>query len=381
MLAGAAVLCFFRWQVWFGNPAEPLFTGDTLSYRLPCFGDDTVPGFVRTNQGWQDTKQSDVLRFILFGDVHNQLDSTDYAAILLRHDTVDGYAQLGDWMERGYFYYRQQLLGQLQGTGFDTLPVINCPGNHEYRKGVVRRLPEMWTDMFRHPMNGPARFLGTTYYIDFPNLRFIVIDTNGLQRLSDYTIVNTWVKSVLASAGNRFTVVMMHHPVFSDSMGRQSVPIYLTFRGALSKADLVFAGHDHNYARRLPFIDTNSARKFYLHKLSPRFDRVGSGTPMYQEIEVMQDILTLRTWYVDTCAVYDEVVLVGSHRGDAKPMSFVHWSGKEQIGMPDKYTNRNDLKVRRFIHRRAYRLRQDSLNHIEAFQPVPLVQDSTPVAQ
>ncbi len=381
LLAGVGVLCFFRWQVWFGNPAEPRYTGDTLTYRLPCFGDDSVPGFIRSDSGFVDTIQPHVLRLILLGDVHNQVDSAQYAALLLRHDSVDAYAQSGDWMERGYFYYEQQLLHQLAGTGLDILPVISCPGNHEYHKGFVRRLPDFWTDLFRHPMNGSARFQGTTYYVDFPNLRCIVIDTNGLQRLSDYTIVLTWLKRVMASAGDRFTMVIMHHPVYSAGMGRQNIPIRLTFRRQLSKADIVFAGHDHNYARRMPFIDTNSAHKFYLNKVHPRAARIASGQQLYELVEVENDTLRVATMLLDTALVYDRIAVVRTHNADMPRLVTAEGIGQEYIALPDKYKNRNDLKVRRFLHRRQYRLEQDSLNNIQTLQIAPLVKDSTAVAQ
>ena len=36
LLAGGAVLCIVRWQAWFGMPAEPQWTGETLSYTSPA---------------------------------------------------------------------------------------------------------------------------------------------------------------------------------------------------------------------------------------------------------------------------------------------------------------------------------------------------------
>lgn len=300
LLAGGAVLCSIRWQAWFGNPSEPAFKGDTLAYRFACFGDDSVPGFVQTEQGWQDTIEPSVLRIILFGDIHNQMDSADYAEVLVRHDSIDCYAQLGDWMERGYFYYEQQLYHQLAGTGMEALPVINCPGNHEYYKGLVRTLPERWTNMFRHPQNGPVRFAGTTYYVDFPQLRFIVLNTNGLQRLSDYTIVNTWLKKALRTAGDRYTLVMMHHPVYSSGKGRINLAIWLTFHWTLQEADVVFAGHDHSYAQRGHFINTNSSRKMYKNKRKNAVVSPSAQNRLYELIELYSDTLRIETLSLDS---------------------------------------------------------------------------------
>ncbi|MCQ2310854.1 MAG: metallophosphoesterase [Paludibacteraceae bacterium] len=307
LLAGGAVLCIFRWQAWFGMPAEPTYIGDTLQVQFRCFGNDSVPGFVPTEDGWQDINEPDVLRFIVFGDVHNQMDSADYATLLQRHGNVDFYAQLGDWMERCYFYYEQHLYHAIQGSGLDTLPIINCPGNHEYIKGLKVTLPERWLTMFHHPMNGPARFAGSTYYVDFPRLRIISLDTQGLQRLSDFTIVHGWLKKALKTADGRFTVIIMHHPIYSSGKGRMNVGIWMTFHSLLrNNVDLVFAGHDHGHDRKGHFINTNSSRKTYKQKgrhiieIDPKQE-----CRLYEVVEIKGDTFRVETWSLDSLNYID----------------------------------------------------------------------------
>lgn len=242
ILAVGVVICAFRWNVWFSNPAEPSWESDTLDIHF-----NTTIGDV-----------GDTLSILLLGDVHNSLTKEQYLTITDRHPQLDAYAQLGDFMERGYFYYAQQLVHELDGTPLRDLPIINCAGNHEYRKGIARRLPPMWFEMFPQPQNGPINFLGRTYYIDFPYLRYIVIDTNGIHDLRDFTRVVTWLKTILQGADGRFTVVMMHHPVLSSASGRFNLGVFTFFLRTLREADLVFAGHDHNYTRRLPFVNISS---------------------------------------------------------------------------------------------------------------------------
>lgn len=307
ILVGGAVLCAVRWHAWFANPVEPEFEGDTISYHFFTFGQDSVPGFVPTSNGWRDTIGPDTLQFILLGDVHNAVDSIQWALMAERHPKLDFYAQLGDFMERSYFYYAQQLYHQLNGTAFAQLPVITCPGNHEYMKGVVRRLPDTWYQIFAHPLNGPQRFLGSTYYVDFPSLRLVVIDTNGLQTISDFTIVHTWAMKALMSSGNRFRIVMMHHPVYSSAHGRQNILIYLAFRSLASKSDLIFSGHDHNYVRQLPFVGTNSTRKYHRPKNSaaPSY----ATKQLYELITITSDSLWMETRLIDSGELCDSVVL------------------------------------------------------------------------
>ncbi len=303
LLTGGIILCTVRWKAWFGNPEEPVWQQDTVVYRFRTFAEDSLPTFQvhyeqrgrQTVPVWHDTATPDSLVFIMLGDVHNGIDSLQWEMIYQRHPQVDFYAQLGDFIERGYFYYAQQLVSELEGTPFEALPVVTTPGNHEYRKGIVRRLPSLWYELFPQPKNGPKRFIGTTYFVDFPQLRLIAIDTNGLQRISDYTQVNTWVSQAIQDAGDRFVVVMMHHPVYSSAKGRQNVPVYITFRRILQQADLVFTGHDHTYARRLPFVGINSARKFYRAKESDKNEVVCSERQLYELVTLSRDTLTVET--------------------------------------------------------------------------------------
>ena len=240
LLAGGATVCAIRWQAWFGNPPEPKYNEPIIAHQFMTFDNDSV----------SDALQRDTLSFLLLGDIHNSLTNTDMSLLSERHPDIQFWAQLGDWMERPYLCYEQQIYQSLLGTRLDSLPIVAIPGNHEYLKGIVKTLPEHWKTIFPNPQNGPARFLGTTYYVDFPHLRLIAIDTDGLHRVSDYTQVAFWLKKTLREAGKKFTVVMMHHPVYSTAEGRSNPLMWLAFHSAMREADVVFSGHDHNYARR-----------------------------------------------------------------------------------------------------------------------------------
>ncbi len=355
LLLGGGILCAIRWKAWFGNPAEPEWTADTINYHFQTFVADTLPRFVRTDAGWQDTQSPDNLRIILLGDVHNSLSHADFDTLAARCPDIDCYAQLGDFVERGYFYYYQQLFHELSGSAFDSLPILSCPGNHEYKKGIHRTLRPSWYEIFPQPANGPKDFIGSTYYVDFPHLRFIAIDTYGLQVLHHFTRVNAWVNQAIRGAEGRFVVVMMHQPVFSCGAGRQDLLIYSTFREPLRRADLVFAGHDHNYSRRLPFVNTNTATKYYLNKLNPRDERICSGHRLYEVLDIVKDTLTMQTYLLESGALYDQVRIIGHGKDRIVKSDFV--TTPELIDLPERYAGKNTLHVRRFLNRRAARLK------------------------
>ena len=314
VLTGGAVLCAIRWEAWFGNPAEPKWTEQEITHQFITFNNDSVLRIL----------QCDTLSFILLGDIHNSLNNKDMQLLSERHPDVKFLAQLGDWMERPYYYYEQMMYKSLVGTRFDSLPVMAIPGNHEYLKGVVKTLPEHWKNIFPNPKNGPTRFLGTTYFVDFPQIRLIAIDTDVLHRISDYTQVAFWLKKTIREAENKFTVVMMHHPVYSTAKGRTNLLIWLTFRDAMREADVVFSGHDHNYARRTEqykarfwkreeptiFIATNASNKVYPIKPKTNYNTAFSGEAVYEYITVTPNILYIRTYKFTSCELIDEVKIV-----------------------------------------------------------------------
>ena len=248
LLASGAVLCAIRWQAWFSMPPEPTWTGDTIDYTFP------YPTAERSDSVSDQT-------ILILGDIHNHLMQADYDTLAARVPDIDAVAQVGDWMERGQEYYRQELLREWTHSALMGTPVIACPGNHEYSKGIRKTISPVWERTFDHPHNGPVEVPGVSYFVDLPKVRFIIIDTNPLVQLVDLTRTLTWLRQTMNTADDRFIVVLMHHPVLSVGKGRYNPVIYSAFRHALGDADLVIAGHDHSYMRRTPFVVLNAAGK------------------------------------------------------------------------------------------------------------------------
>ena len=314
ILAGGATTCAIRWEAWFGNPPEPEYNEPIIAHQFITFDNDSV----------SNALQRDTLSFLLLGDIHNSLTNSDMSLLSERHPDIQFWAQMGDWMERPYLCYEQMMYQSLLGTRIDSLPIVAIPGNHEYLKGVVKTLPNHWKTIFPNPQNGPARFLGTTYYVDFPYLRLITIDTDGLHRVSDYTQVAFWLKNNLRNAGKKFTVVMMHHPVYSFAQGRSNPLMWLAFHSAMREADVVFSGHDHNYARHTEhykarfwkkeeptiFIGTNASIKKYPVKENKKYEASLSGEPVYEHIFVTPNTLHISTYTIHSGERIDNVEII-----------------------------------------------------------------------
>lgn len=267
LIAGGAVFCIIRWQAWFGMPTEHKWTGDTIDYVIPYPSGDSIH------------------TFLILGDIHSQLMQADFDTLAARVPDADAVVQVGDWLERGYTYYQQLFLREWTHSALYGLPVITCPGNHEYVKGVRKRLSDIWMNTFDHPHNGPVGVPGASYYVDLPSVRFIVIDTNPLARMVHFTRTLTWIRQAMNDAQGKFIVVLMHHPVLSVAKGRCNPFVYAAFRHALGDADLVIAGHDHSYMRRTPFVVLNTAGKAKAQRPLPLAQSTDS-VPVYGVLKI-----------------------------------------------------------------------------------------------
>lgn len=296
LLTGGAVLCIVRWQAWFGTPEEPQWTGATLDYTFPFFEKDKTPAS---------------LDILVLGDIHNRLTRAEYDLLAKRVPQADAVAQVGDWLDRGQDYYYQLLLREWTNSALFGTPVIPCPGNHEYTKGIPKTISPVWERAFPHPHNSPVGVPGETYYADYPSLRFIVIDTNPLDRLVYLTRTLTWLREAMNNAGDRYVVVMMHHPVLSPGKGRANPLIYAAFRHALQDADLVIAGHDHSYMRHQSLVVLNTAGKAKAQQIPFPTD-VTDSVPVYAVLSIQRSTnphhpspLTLNTYRLSDGQVID----------------------------------------------------------------------------
>ncbi len=252
--------------------------------------------------------------FLLFGDVQDRTGSSAamFEQAINSHPDAQAIVFVGDMIERPLDEYWQvwfTSMGGLQAT----FPIIACTGNHDYHKGLIKRLDTRWTRVFRNPENGPYRFTGRSYFIDTQFARMVVIDTDALHTLSDYTITSTWLSKVLKENPKTWSIVIMHHPVYAARKGRINPTIYATFYRALKDADLVFCGHDHNYMRKGEkpvYILTSSADKVYPIKENIVANAVLSGEKVYEYITLNAQQLSVQTYKVKENTLFDSVHLV-----------------------------------------------------------------------
>jgi len=333
---------------------SPCLSQGQYSYYIQCDAD-------RSATYTFHVAESDSMRFILFGDLHLADSLTSFAWLIdsLRGEEIEFFAYTGDIINRPMDKHWQTYfssLGELSGA----IPHVASVGNHEYLKGICGKIDSRWPHVFHNPTNGPQRFEGTTYYVDFPQMRMIVLNTQALFRVSDYTVTLTWLNQVLAEAGDKWKVVVMHHPIHSAAMNRDNVFVHAAFHHAVNKADLVVAGHDHVYCRRADehkltndtlivpvLICTSSAEKYYLPKVGIYDQRVGSNRSFYEDITVTADTLYIKSCLLPSGEKYDYLKIARDDRSIVEDTCVC----EEILEIPDKYLQTGGLKVRRSINR------------------------------
>jgi 3',5'-cyclic AMP phosphodiesterase CpdA len=164
---------------------------------------------------------------------------TLHAGDLVNHANRD--AEWGEWLGAP---------GWVDGT----IPVIATPGNHEYESEGTgpaserrRVLSRHWRPQFAFPEQGaPEGLEETCYSIDYQGARIISLDSNRGQAEQV-----AWLRTVLKTNPQRWTILTFHHPIFSPARERDNPELRAAWKPVFDefKVDLVLTGHDHSYAR------------------------------------------------------------------------------------------------------------------------------------
>jgi len=210
------------------------------------------------------------------------------------------------------------------------VPVLPVVGNHEYgrdRPEAAVRLTSHWNAVFNLPSNGPEGLNETVYHVDYQCARIVVLNSSECRENQA-----VWLESVLSNNPYGWTIVAMHHPVYSATPGRDNVALRDTWQPIFDrfKVDLVLQGHDHSYARSglmrhdttvtngpaavhspagTVYVVSVAGPKMYRIKQRPFMQRSIAGTQLFQIITVDQSKLHLAA-YTATGNLQDAFTIV-----------------------------------------------------------------------
>lgn len=306
-----------------------LTPGDRVRYRV-------VTGSHKSSEQSFDmpTGLDSAMSFVYLGDVQDPTGemSRDMFAVLrdrvLPEVRPAFVSAAGDQIEGptdAYWQVWYDALGELSYQ----LPWVISTGNHEYlKRGPMRELDPRWTAQYSYPHNGPEGFEGRSYYIDYPLMRLIVLDTTDINEPLSAMRHYNWISSALRTSSQPWQVVLGHHATRCVRAGRSNLIMqYILDRALRDGADLVLQGHDHAYSRRSAvaedgsretpvYVISTSSPKLYRNGFDPIHDRLGSGMQLYQVITVHPATLEYKS-YQYSGELYDDLVI--HHRGGQGP--------------------------------------------------------------
>lgn len=264
--------------------------------------------------------QADLPRrqFIFFGDVQDNFDGPSgewFAKLYRKFPDADFWACAGDLVERpidaywNYFYSTADSI-------LTSMPLITATGNHDYLKSLYPSIDPRWRHTFVYPGNGAETAMGISYYIDLPDLRIMVVDTHGINDCITLTARYRWLRKCLKEAGDKWKVVMYHHPAYSVRKSRNNLQIRNTFVPLLEKygVHLVLQGHEHGYMRNtgtrgdhpVYIVSYMSPKAYTARPETPGFKVIGN-TPMYHTIDYDNFKMEFRSYAVENDSLVDHV--------------------------------------------------------------------------
>jgi 3',5'-cyclic AMP phosphodiesterase CpdA len=216
------------------------------------------------------------------------------------------------WFEAGNFIH-------------SSIPAMVTPGNHEYtHEDGNAHLSVFWKKQFGLPANGTGNehLEGTVYYTDVQGVRFISLNTMMMEEAPNDGIIamqTKWLENVLAANPHPWSIVTMHHPVFSTKKGRYNEQVRAHFKPIFDtyKVDIVLQGHDHAYGRGMSkvapygtmYVVSVSGSKMYEHEQMEWADKVAGHLQMYQLITIDGDTLQYRA-HLATGELFDAFDLI-----------------------------------------------------------------------
>ena len=221
----------------------------------------------------------------------------------------------GQWFEAG---------GYIHGS----IPSLVTPGNHEYtHEDGMPHLSLFWKKQFPLPANGTGdqALEGSVFYTDIQGVRFISLNTMMMEEATSDALITTqkrWLEETLENNPNKWTVITMHHPVFSTKKGRYNEKVRTHFKPVFDKyrVDIVLQGHDHAYGRGMRqvmpygtmYVVSVSGSKMYEYEKMDWADVVAGHLQMYHLITIEGDTLQFRS-HLATGDLFDSFTLEKRH--------------------------------------------------------------------
>lgn len=281
----------------------------TGNKRSPWYGFRTYPA------------QRDKFSFMFVGDVQDTIGGIANRLLLdawAHHPDVEFLVCGGDLTERPANQYWAETFRTLDSIG-QSLPILNITGNHDYLKGIVRRLERRFPLIFSYFLDSKVDD-NMVYTLNYGDLQLFVLDSN--REFYHLWTQRQWLEEQLEQSTARWKILLLHHPLYSIK-GKNNLIQRWMFDDLVRQygVDLVLQGHEHAYARMIGGTYKNGAPAIPVYTVShcspknyrihfdERFDKFGISSRYYQTVSVSGDTLTMATYDAGTHTLYDSLMI------------------------------------------------------------------------
>lgn len=133
----------------------------------------------------------------------------------------------------------------LHSKSLKFLPRVSVAGNHEYYYNNTGQTDYKYQKAHNAtPYNGPSSHIGASGYTLYNDVLFITFDN---EKSVGIDIQYAWLENVLQTVEAKYTIIMMHSPIYYPAQGPNATDHNDRLMGILEKycVDLAIAGHYH----------------------------------------------------------------------------------------------------------------------------------------
>jgi len=290
-------------------------TEGVYSYNV-CTGDK--------NSEWYsfNINADDNFRFVYLGDIQDSIGGKHknfFTYINESEKDIAFWVLGGDVIERPHDQYWNEYFKSMDSIS-QSMPIIACPGNHDYSKGIISKLEERFLYNFSYFLDSRSKE-HAVFDTQYGNTAIIMLDSN----VDTWKLFSQqqWFKTALQKNKDaKWKIVVLHHPIYSVRGKYRHFIIRRLFEPLIRKygVDIVLQGHEHCYARKIAkdknnnattpiYLISNSSPKNYRIKITENYDRYGNGIKFYQTIDVSADTLYLKS-FTEHGDLYDNISII-----------------------------------------------------------------------
>ena len=323
---------------------------------------------------WYDfqtyTPNRDRFSFIFVGDVQDSIGGIANRLLMeawAHHPEVEFLVCGGDLTERPANQYWAETFRDLDSIG-QSMPILNVTGNHDYFKGITRRLERRFPLVFSYFLDSKVDD-NMVYTLNYGDAQIFVLDSN--REFFHLWTQRQWLKQQLEQSAAKWKILVLHHPLYSIKKKNNNLIQRWMFDDLVSQygVDLVLQGHEHAYARMTAHDDVGNAKtpvytvshcspKNYRISFDERFDKFGISSRFYQIVNVSGDTLAMATYNAYTHVLYDSLLIIN---GTVRQIVDMGEDIPEYVEYTPDPNNKKDMKfakrIQEYVNRHPERTR------------------------